>query len=47
MTIDEIRQAIDQGEPIVINPDGTPSASGTAAEGSGTLVKPQVWAAGA
>jgi len=50
MTVDELRQAIEQSEPIVINPDGTPRSLQTAEadpDVPGTRVKPQVWALGA
>jgi hypothetical protein len=47
MTVEELRQAIERSQPIVINPDGTPSTSaptGQDEDSTGTLVKPQVWA---
>lgn len=45
MNIEELRQAIGQGEPIVINADGTPSTSEPSGQDQeSTLVKPQGWA---
>lgn len=48
MTVDELRDAIERSEPIVINQDGTPRSEKEARrdkDQSGTQVKPQVWAA--
>lgn len=49
MTVDELRRAIEQSEPIVISQDGTPRSAEEAErdpESTGTRVKPQVWATG-
>jgi hypothetical protein len=48
MTVEELRQAIEQSEPIVIQQDGTPRTAQEAErdpDSTGTRVKPQVWAA--
>ena len=47
MTVEELRQAIEQSEPIVIQQDGTPRTAQEAErdpDSTGTRVKPQVLA---
>ena len=48
MTVDELVDAIEHSQPIVVDPDGTPRSEKETRrekEPSGTQVKPQVWAA--
>ena len=48
MTVDELVDAIERSQPIVVDPDGTPRSEREIRrdnEPSGTQVKPQVWAA--